>query len=195
MGWLYIFLSCICFGVTNCIWSVAQKKTDYLTTIINRTVFTVLFFSLPLIIIKPQAAYEITYSTILQAVIISTVSCLGLICYVYSLRFTQVSLAVPISSLNAFFGVLTAIIVLSEPFHFSLLIALLLIVLALRFLQDKTTFTFSTGVWLNIGAAFFWGVTFALFRIPISTLGPWLFGFILEACVLLTTFLLFVFHF
>jgi drug/metabolite transporter (DMT)-like permease len=173
---------------------VAQKETDHLTTIINRSSFTVLFFGLVLLLPQTWPNTLPTSANILQAVCISAVSTLGLVCYVYSLRFTPVSLAVPISSLNTFFGILTALLILNEPFHYSLLIALALIFIALRLLQKKNSLTLSTGVWLNIGAAFFWGVTFALFRLPISHLGPWLFGAILEAVVLLTALLLFLFQ-
>jgi drug/metabolite transporter (DMT)-like permease len=191
MGWLYILLSCLCFGITNCIWSVTQKGTNYLTTVINRSLFTVLIFSIVLLLPATHPAQAPDWKSIGLAIVISAVSSLGLLCYVYSLRFTKVSLAVPISSLNALFGVATALIVLQESFHVGLLLALALIGIALRLLQEESAWVLSKGVWLNIGAAFFWGVTFALFYIPIQTLGPWLFGFILEATVLLTAVLLF----
>ena len=194
MGWLYILLSCLCFGITNCIWSVAQKGGNHLTTVINRSLFTVLFYSLILLIPSTHPVTAPSPTTLLQAIFISAVSSLGLICYVYSLRFTKVSLAVPISSLNAFFGVVTALLVLHEDFHYSLVIALIAIGIALSLLQEERSLGFSKGVWLNIGAAFFWGVTFALFYIPIRTLGPWLFGFVLEATVLSVAILFFCFQ-
>jgi len=194
MGWLYILLSCLCFGITNCIWSVAQQGENHLTTIINRSLFTVLFYSLILLIPSTHPAVQPHTTSYVEAIAISAISSLGLICYVYSLRFTKVSLAVPISSLNAFFGVVTALLALNETFHFSLALALMIIGGALSLLQENRSLVFSKGVWLNVGAAFFWGVTFALFYIPISTLGPWLFGFVLEATVLVTAALLLCFQ-
>jgi len=191
MGWLFILLSCLCFGITNCIWSVAQKGKSHLLTVINRSLFTVLCYSLVLFFPSTHPVTPISTFSVLQAILISAVSSLGLICYVYSLRFTKESLAVPISSLNAFFGVVTALLVLHERFHFALVTALTIISIALSLLQKEHSTVLSKGVWLNIGAAFFWGVTFALFYIPITRLGPWLFGFVLEATVLSVAALLF----
>jgi len=48
----------------------------------------------------------------------------------------------------------------------------------------------SKGIALNLLAAVFWGITFALFYMPIQTLGIWAFGFVLEISVLITSLLL-----
>ena len=190
MGYLFAFLSVVCFGVSNCLWVFPQKHLPFLTVICLRSGFTSVLFGL-LVYLRckwsnnafnhaPVFAYE-------QAVIISAVSAFGLLLYVFSLRFTAVSIAVPVSSISAFFSILTAVFFLHEMFTTKIAAVFLILTLGLILLENKDSqkrkYFFSNGVWLNLGAAVFWGVTFALFYIPVKKLGALRFSFVLESTV------------
>lgn len=125
------------------------------------------------------------FTEILQAIALSVFSYFGLFFYVKSLHEEKVSIAVPVSSISAFFGVATAIIYLGEPLRFSFFIVLILFAVGVTFINNKPikNFRMSKGVRYNLAAAFFWGVSFALFIFPVKALGAVLFSFILEAVV------------
>jgi drug/metabolite transporter (DMT)-like permease len=189
MGYLFAFLSVICFGVSNCLWVFPQKHLPFLTVICLRSGLTSVLFGL-LVYLRcnwtvnhfahaPVFAYE-------QAIVISLLSAFGLLLYVFSLRFTVVGIAVPVSSISAFFGILTAVFFLHEMFTTKIAVVFLIITLGVVLLDNKNSqkkFIFSNGVWLNLGAAVFWGVTFALFYIPVKKLGAVQFSFVLESTV------------
>ena len=189
MGYLFAFLSVICFGVSNCLWVFPQKHLPFLTVICLRSGLTSVLFGLFVYLRcnwtvnrfahAPAFAYE-------QAIVISLLSAFGLLLYVFSLRFTAVNIAVPVSSISAFFGILTAVFFLHEMFTTKIAAVFLIITFGVVLLDNKDSqkkFIFSNGVWLNLGAAVFWGVTFALFYIPVKKLGALRFSFVLESTV------------
>jgi drug/metabolite transporter (DMT)-like permease len=199
MGYLFAFLSATCFGIGNCLWVTPRRQMPFLSVICLRSAMSSAFFGLIICFLHKSGADapgHVSAFRYVQAIVISLVSSVGLLLYVFSLRFTAVSIAVPVSSVSAFFGIATATLFLHEAFTSKILIVFFVLTLGLLFLEDRglrKRYVFSYGVWLNLGAAAFWGVTFALFYIPVTQLGALRFSFVLESTVFgmsLTTTLL-----
>lgn len=126
---------------------------------------------------------------------ISAISFWGLLFYNLSLKYSTVSQSITVTSASAIFGVITSIIAYNEPLSWNLLIALALIVLGLFFLEKKKPILqWGKGTIYALLAAFFWGTTFALFRLPIDELGGLRFSFSLEATVCLSALILMFFN-
>lgn len=127
-----------------------------------------------------------------KAVALCAFSFFGLYFYVQSLKFEKVSLAVPISSISGIFGVLTGIVVLQEVVTINFISALLLVLIGINIVNAAPfgSHKLSKGVKYNLLAAFFWGVSFALFAIPIKSLGAISFALILETTVFICSLLL-----
>lgn len=126
---------------------------------------------------------------------ISAISFWGLLFYNLSLKYSTVSQSITVTSAGAIFGVITSIIAYNEPLSWNLLISLALIVLGLFFLEKKKPILqWGKGTFYALLAAFFWGTTFALFRLPIDELGGLRFSFSLEATVCLSALILMFFN-
>lgn len=127
-----------------------------------------------------------------KAVALCAFSFFGLYFYVQSLKFEKVSLAVPISSISGIFGVLAGIIFLHEAVIINFIGALLLVLIGVNIVNSTPfgSYRLSKGVSYNLLAAFFWGISFALFAIPIKSLGAISFAFILEITVFVCSLIL-----
>ena len=88
--------------------------------------------------------------------------------------------------MGAVFGVITSAIAYSEVIKWNLWLSLLIIVIGLFFLENKKPIlNWSKESYYGLLSAFFWGTTFALFRIPAKALGEVNFSFLLEFTVLI----------
>lgn len=196
-------MSILSFGISNCLWVYPLKRFKYLQVIILRSFLSAILFgslvALNAITGVSQTAFEnathnnaISLLSILKAVAISAFSYFGLFFYVKSLRTEKVSIAVPVSSISALFGVLFAVLVLGEAFSVQLLFAMLLFTVGVYFidLAIKINFKLSRGVVYNLLAAFFWGTSFAMFIYPVKEIGALRFSFVLEATVCVASIVL-----
>lgn len=185
MGYSLALLSSLCFGITNCLWIFPQKRQHYIHVIIFRSVVTVSLFAIAALLFAGNNDFESTDIGI--AILISLLSCLGLFFYTRSLKFTAVAIAVPVSAISSFFGVLVGLFIFKEDLPHSFFIVAAAIIAALFLIEAKPNFKLfplTKGIIYNLFAAFFWGITFALFKIPIQKLGAWRFSFVLETTVL-----------
>lgn len=199
MGYLLISLCIICFGISNCIWVYPLKKLSYLQVIILRSFITSLLFG-GLLVLNIYTGVEsikittpILLAEILKAIALSGFSYFGLFFYVKSLREEKVGIAVPVSSMSSFFGVLTATLFLKENLTLPFYVSAIALAIGVFLIDGKTVRStrLTKGIRYNLIAAFFWGVSFALFVFPVKAVGVVIFSLILELTVCLCSFILF----
>jgi len=181
-GILYQLISMFSFGTGNVLWKLPQKSFGVFKIIVLRT-------SVSVTLIGGLAFFTSTFKGNLYewiiAIIISAISFLGLLFYNLSIKYSTVSQSITIISMGAVFGVITSAIAYSEVTKWNLWLSLLIIVIGLFFLENKKPIlNWSKGSYYALLAAFFWGTTFALFRIPAKALGEVNFSLVLEFTVL-----------
>lgn len=197
-GVLFAIISSLSFGISNVYWKRAAVNDSFSRIVFYRgvltlSVFLILLFSLRMghasfsfLIIHNAALSDIAF-----AIILCAVCSLGLVCYLQSLRYSPVSISVPLSSINIF-SILTAVFVLGETFRQSYYAAFLLAACGVVLLHQKGgthAKGLNKGVLYSLLASFFWGVTYALFKIPATTIGALPLALILESCVTVTAFI------
>lgn len=186
MGYLLSLLSAFCFGITNCLWIFPQKKQHFIHVIIFRSFVTVILFGITTFFFQLNKSYLM--KDLIVAVFISLFSCLGLFFYTKSLKVTTVAVAVPISAINSFFGVLVGVIIFKDDLPRLFFFIAIGLITGLFLIEAKTNsklLPLTKGTCYNLLAAVCWGITFGLFKIPVEKLGVWNFSFILELSVLL----------
>lgn len=182
LGILYQLVSIFSFGIGNVLWKLPQKSFGVFKIIVLRTIVSVT-------LIGGLAFFTSTFKGNLNewiiAIIISSISFLGLVFYNLSIKYSTVSQSITITSMGAVFGVITSAIVYNEVIKWNLWLSLLIIVVGLFFLENKRPIlSWSKGSYYALLTAFFWGTTFALFRIPAKAIGEVNFSFVLELTVL-----------
>ena len=191
-------VSAFSFGISNVYWKTAQRTMGFAQLVFYRGLITTAAFGLtwlvllqwddlPASLIQPSAAGM----DFLQTALLCFVCSLGLIFYLMSLRFTAVSIAVPLSSINIF-SVLTAVVALGEVFKWVHLISLVLVVVGISLVQSfrfkRGGVLWNRGATYAMAAAFFWGITYSLFRYPAAWIGAIPLSFVLELCVTCSAF-------
>lgn len=181
-GIFYQLISMFSFGTGNVLWKLPQKSFGVFKIILLRTIISV-------VLIGGLALYSFDFkgdlNDLLFGIIISAISFIGLAFYNLSIKHSTVSQSVTITSISALFGVVTSAITYNEVIKWNLWLSLLIIVVGLFLLEKKKPILhWSKGSYYAILAAFFWGTTFALFRIPSKALGEVNFSFVLEFTVL-----------
>jgi uncharacterized membrane protein len=188
-GIFYQLLSMFSFGTSNVLWKFPQKSIPVFKIIVLRTIVSVLLFG---VVAYLFGEVKGNISDWLVAIVISLVSFLGLVFYNLSIKESKVSHTITVTSTSAVFGVFTALIAYDEEPKLVLLLSLSLIVIGLFLLESKKQhFNLSRSTFFAILAAFFWGTTFALFRIPVEAIGNYNFSLVLESSVLLGALLLY----
>lgn len=140
---LFGIISALSFGVSNVYWKTASKNIEFPHLVIFRGIIASFIFGLLWVLfVRFDLDYFGTINTSVQSIdylktfILCLVCSLGLIFFLSSLKYQQVSLTVPLTSINIF-NILTAIFIVGETFHniyfFSFSIALVGILLAINF--------------------------------------------------------------
>jgi drug/metabolite transporter (DMT)-like permease len=203
LGFIFISISIFSFSISNCLWSYPLKRHLFLQAIILRSFLSALLLG-SLIGINAftgvsqtafesiEASNDLSLISVAKAVAVSAFSYFGLFFYVKSLRHEKVSIAVPVSSISALFGVLFAVLVLDEEFKGHIPLAFLLFTAGVYFIDGslKRNRRLSQGVVYNLLAAIFWGTSFAMFIYPVREIGALRFSFILELTVCLVSIVL-----
>lgn len=199
MGYLLISLCIVSFGISNCLWVYPLKKLSHLQVIILRSFLTSLLFgsllalNITIGVDSTKTEMPILFVEILKAVALSGFSYFGLFFYVKSLPEEKVSIAVPVSSISSFFGVLTAVLFLKDKLSLSFYVTAITLTIGVLLIDDKPlrSVRLTKGITYNLIAAFFWGVSFALFGFPVKAIGVVTFSLILELTVCLCSIILF----
>ena len=179
------------FGTSNVLWKFPHEKFSVPKIIVLRASVSSLLFG---IIAMYQNNIQGSLNDWGIAIFICVISFFGLFFYNKSIKYSEVSHSITVTSFSAVFGVFTSVIFYDECLSWNLVLALVLLISSLFLLEEKKPIiSWSKGTLFALMASFFWGTTFALFRIPVNKIGEINFSFTLEATVLLCSaiFLLF----
>ena len=196
----FALLSAIFFGISNSYWKIAEKEIELPYLIFFRELIVVIVLALTwfFLAIFPIAKIDLIcfdiplYNLAITALLCLFSSC-GLVFFLQSLKYSQISILAPISSVNIF-GILTAVIFLKEVFLNVYYISVIFSIVGLFFLFKKRNsegfvLGWNKGATYSLIASFFWGVSYALFKKFILMLGVVPFAFVLEFSVLMVSFL------
>jgi drug/metabolite transporter (DMT)-like permease len=195
---LYGLISAISFGISNVFWKTASKNNTYPKTVFFRGIVVVVILGLTWIILKffNPTSFLITSNTdpyhYFIALLLCIVCSFGLLFFLKSFDYSKVGLIVPLSSINIF-NILTAVLILHESFKTQYSIAILLSIIGIVFSQIGTTskihISWNRGATYSILASFFWGTSYALFKLATKWIGAIPLSFLLESTVLLMSLL------
>ena len=189
-GIIYQLISMLSFGTSNVLWKNPQKRLPIFKIIMLRTIVSVVLFGIMALLFFESKGNFFDW---VIGFVISFTSFFGLVFYNLSLKESKVSHSVTITSISAVFGVLVSVFFYDEQLHLKLVASLLFVTAGLFFLESKKPLIqWSKGTVYAILAAFFWGTTFALFKIPVEKIGSYNFSFVLEISVLLGATILFL---
>lgn len=206
MGVLFVILSAICFGISNAYWKKAIEKKSFYVVIFFRGLFTSVLFGLLLVLnymfnFLPTILLStdiVPISTYTYTVLLCLFSGFGLYFFVKSIQTEKVSIVVPLSSVNLF-SILTAVFILHETWKNEYLIQIILVIIGTLFiyLSSNGNSKISTNkkiILTSILAAFFWGISYALFKVSIQKIGALAFAFILELTITCFAFCLIIYN-
>lgn len=188
---IFGLISAFSFGISNAYWKIASKNVDYPFLIIFRGIFAIIFFVLLWITSNDLNGSELinskaTISDYFFTTILCLICSLGLMFFLKSIRFQNISITVPFTSINIF-NILTTVFIVGESFktvyYFSFSFALLGILLLVNYKLGKINW--NQGATYAILASFFWGITYPLFKFVSPIIGAIPLSLILEACVTL----------
>ena len=195
LGILSVFMNSYFFGFSNAYWKKAVANHPFLPIIFVRGLYSCTFFFICCLLDQYSGVFQpwlgISPTLTLDHVSLSIALCLfsgmGLYFFVKSVKESPVSLVIPLSSLNIF-GLLAAVFVLGETWKNSYYGAFLLVLLGIYLIyqqeiQFKSLQLFMKAMLGGLLASFFWGVSYTLFKYPISWLGVLRFTFLLELSV------------
>lgn len=198
MSYLFALLSSLFFGISNAFWKTAGKQNVYPVLVLFRSILTSIIFGAIWIILNkiPHANYYLINPTTTLEQYLKTISLccfcsFGLIFYLVSLDFTPVSISVPLSSIN-WFSILTAVFILHETFYSIYIVSILLSItgflLAIAFDTATLSIKWNKGASYAVAASFFWGISYALFKVVLTWVGAIQLAFILELTVAIMSF-------
>jgi drug/metabolite transporter (DMT)-like permease len=195
MGIIFALLSAFSFGISNVWWNKAATNDDFSRIVFFRGVIAVLVFGIMWLVFHFSGSQSLlikfeqaSYTDYLKTIFLCFACSLGLVFFLTSLRYAPVSIIVPLSSVNIF-NILTAVFILEEVFKPVYAFSFLLAGSGAWFIHVKNNTSaekWNPGVVYALLAAFFWGVTYALFKYPARWLGAVPLAFILETCVMIT---------
>jgi drug/metabolite transporter (DMT)-like permease len=197
MGDIFVLISSICFALSNAYWKKVIDKVPFYIVIFYRGVITSLLFGIFLFInvkynlfpILIQHDSVLTGCNFGTTIILCCFSGLGLYFFVKSMKNGKISLVVPLSSINVF-SILTALFILHEQWKWIYGLEFILVIIGslLLFYSGKNNNNSSSNknpIFMSLLASFFWGISYALFKIPIKQIGILPFSFFLESSVTL----------
>jgi drug/metabolite transporter (DMT)-like permease len=197
MGNLFVLISSICFALSNAYWKKVIYKVPFYKVIFYRGIISSILFGIFLIIITKynlfsfllQRTEVLTLRNLCLTFVLCCFSGIGLYCFVKSMEKGKVSIVVPLSSINVF-SILTALFILHEPFKLIYGLEFIFVITGslLLFYSGKVNETNSnskSAIFMSLLASFFWGISYALFKIPIKQIGILPFSFILEFSITL----------
>ena len=199
MGYLYALVSAFCFGISNVYWKTAEQNNPFSRLVFFRGIITVLLYvslwlllrNYPLLDRKVIDISQISVTRFFLAISITLCCSFGLVFYLKSLKFTPVSITVPLSSVNVFY-ILTAVFIMQEDMKSVFLFSIPIAAIGVWCIQRGSKIM-AKG--LNLGVAYAllsslcWGVTYALFKWILSWLGPLPLSILLESSVTFVSFI------
>lgn len=207
MGYLLKLLSTFCFGIENCLWKFPLNgNIPFLNSIFIRSLISSILLLLLNFLVLHIFNTEITNKLInrnfegihlILSITLSAFSYYGLHFYNLSLKHGTVSTSISLASIKTWLGVGIGIIIFKESFAIQQLVSFIIILTGV-FLIDGTNgfqFKFTKNTSYALLAAFFWGISFALFKYTTKWMGPLFFSLILEGTVCIMAFVISVYYF
>ena len=132
----------------------------------------------------------------LNAIIISMISFWGLFFFTKLFQQSRYAMTLCLAPITSSGSILVGIFIFNEKFNFVIVAAMILVISALLYHQRKAlaNFNFSKEILITLAAAFFWGISFPFMLIPIKHFGVLFFSIILECCVFLCSYSIFIFY-
>jgi len=188
--------SSVFYLFSGLIWKkIIPNKVNY-HLIFYRTIFSILFSILTIVFFNFFPLTDNAYSSFFEADVyfwlltlsICFFSFYGLYYFTNALKNGRYSIVTPFISSAAVFSFVISILLYDENISIFSISAFVVLMLGLAIHQADSfkTFRFSKEIYLSILCAFFWGVSFVLYPIPIEKFGIFNFSIILESCVLLS---------
>ncbi len=198
LPYLFGLFSASCFGISNVYWKTAGKSISFPSIVFFRGIIATSCFAITWFILansNNNTALTLNSDATILQYLKTTLLCLvcsfGLVFYLLSLKYSPVSISVPLSSINIF-SILTAVFILGESFktiYFaSFVLAFAGILLSLSFKIDKSGIHWNKGATYSLLASLIWGTTYAMFKVSAKWIGAIPLAFILECCVTITAF-------
>ena len=136
--------------------------------------------------------------TYIYAVLLCIFSGFGLYFFVKSIQTGRISIVVPLSSINIF-SILTAVFILHETWKHQYFIQIILVIIGSLFIYNSSSVNSKKKVQKNniltsILSAFFWGISYALFKVVIQNIGVLPFAFILELTITCFSFCIIIYN-
>lgn len=189
---LYILLaliSLLCFGVANVMQKPAIEKLGALKLITFRGYIVSIITFIVAIFLTDFS--KISLLNVVHSIVLSIVSYFGLFFFSMGLKYSKPGIVIPISSSRIIFVTIFSFIFFNQQiplnkyiFIFVILIGIILI--SINFKDVRTSFN-NKGSLYALLAGFFWGITFPFFGPLGNNLGVFLFSFILEFTVMITS--------
>lgn len=188
-------ISALSFGVGNAYWKKATGIISYPQMVIIRGILASACFGILWLcfgyygfegfgLIFNNARVRDYFFTAVVCLVCS----LGLLFFLKSMAYQEVSITVALASINIF-NILTAVIFLGEVFYKFYLVSFSFAGLGILLIQNfnfhEPLERWNKGTTYSLLAAFFWGITYPLFRIISPKIGALPLAFLLETSVTL----------
>ena len=193
---IFAIISSIGFGISNAYWKKAHADVSFPTMVFYRGLLGASFLGITWMLcsyydvqVLDIGKHTAPFSEYVKAWFLCVFCSLGLVSFLQSLKYSSVSVTVPISSVNLF-NILTAVFVLHEAFKNIYFLSFPLAALGVIIINVKKgeKSVWNKGAAYAILATFFWGISYALFKFTIQAIGPLALSFILEFAVTFTAF-------
>lgn len=182
-------LTMLGFGMSNALSRIPAQKIGGLRTIFYRGLGLSIVQLLILVFLFPSG---ITKQGIAIAIAVAIFSYLPIMFFYKGLQIGKVGIMSPIANSSAIFTTLLATIFLGETLQVSQLTSglvvvfgILLISINFRDFKNSHLFNLSSGAPYALAACILWGITFFLFKYPVSMVGPILTSFVVEFAILI----------
>jgi len=177
-GILFGLMGMIGIGLTNALSPVPAKKLGPLKTLFFRNIILSIFVLVVFLIFIDKSSFQPLYIAI--AVMIAIFNFTPLLAFYKAIKVGKVGIITPIVSSSVIITVPLSMILYGEqlsPLQLGsiLLIAVGIILITIDFKDFDKSILLSkkSGVPLALLAMVMWGIGFAFFKIPISTIGPY----------------------
>lgn len=194
LGIVFGLIAMIGYGISNAISKVPAKILGSRKTVFFRNLMTSLILFIALLFFIKETVFSLEY--IIIAIIISIIGYIPLVSFFQAVKHGKVGIVTPIANASIIFTVLFSIIFFKETlsqiqiFSIILIIAgIILISMDIKDWKNSELFNLKSGIPFALLAAFFWGIVFFLFKIPVLVLGAFLTAFLVEFGIAVSSYL------
>jgi len=188
-GILFGLLAMIGFGMSNALSRFPAQKLGALRTMLYRGIGVAALQFILLLFVFPNA---VTVRGIAIALAVAVFSYLPIMFFYKGLHYGNVGIISPIANSSAIITTLLAVVIFKESLSGAqwisgllVVVGIILISLNFRDLKNSHLMKLSSGVPFALLACLGWGITFFLFKFPVSLVGPVMTSFVVEFVILL----------